>query len=499
MAAENRKESLRHSFLYNIAYQVVTVLSPLIVTPWVSRVFGVEYIGIKSYTYSIVYYFAIFGVLGLDMYGQRKIAIVKDDFQNRCITFSNIYFARFSLVLLSTLLYLAYCRAAPYDGIEKTVTLCWLFYLIREMVNPIWFLQGMEKFRIISVLGIISHIAYMACTVLFVKQKSDLPLYIIFYTVIPLAVSLCFFPAVFKLARFVKPTAAAMRLAVKESATYFVPTIATAVYSMVDKTMLGFFDPGKGSTGLYESSERLVKVALAFSTASFTIMRTRMSYLLGKKDMAAYRTAGKQFISFSLMLCWPIMFGIIGISKDFVPVFFGDGFKQVVFLSYVFSLVIPCLTISGLLQAIFIVPFDLQKSMHVYYGVIVFVNVLLNIILIKRFGTVGAIIASIAAEFLLAVILLVKAREAIEIRFIFSASVRYLLASALMLVLMETVSSRLSTAPIIALMIEFICAAASYFVFCIVLGDSFVIKHTKRVLALLAKFAGRLFRLEKAR
>ena len=487
----NRSESLKINLVFNIMYQVVTVISPLIVTPKISRVFGLDYLGIKSYTFSIVYYFAIFGVLGLDMLGQRKIAMVKDDLHERSVVFWTIYCTRFTLVFISTCIYLVYFLVARLSQVEKIVTLCWVVYLFREMINPIWFLQGMEKFRLISVLGIISQIGYIVCTVVFVNNKNDLPLYILFYTAIPLAISMCYFPTVLKHVHISTPKLTDMISSVRESIVYFVPTIATAIYSMVDKTMLGVFDPQKISTGLYESSERLVKVALALSTASFTIMRTRMSYLFGKKDPSAYRKMSYTFMSFSLMLCWPIMFGIIGISKDFVPVFFGEGFEDVVELSYTFSLVVPCLTISGLLQAIYIFPYGLQKTMDYYYGIIVTVNVIMNLVLIHFLGTLGAIIASVFAEFLLAVILIIKARKEIDVAFIAVGSTKYLVSSIIMLVSMSVISAHLHTGRIIKIVIEFSTAVITYFLVCLLLRDRFITEQSKTVFSRLKTMISR--------
>ena len=476
-----KSESLKQNLIFNIMYQAITVLSPLIVTPKISRVFGLDYLGIKSFTFSVVYYFAIFGVLGLDLLGQRKIALVKDDLQQRSATFWTIYSTRFFLVFLSTCAYIIYFFIVDLKPIEKVVTLCWVFYLIREMINPIWFLQGMGKFKLVSILGIASQIGYIVCTVVFIKQKSDLPLYILFYTVIPLVISFCYFPTVMTNVKIARPTIHDMKAAIMESVIYFVPTIATAIYSMVDKTMLGVFDPQKISTGLYESSERLVKVALALSTASFTIMRTRMSYLFSKNDPSAYRKMTYVFMSFSLMLCWPIMFGIIGISKDFVPIFFGNGFEEVVSLSYVFSLVVPCLTISGLLQAIYIFPYGLQKTMDVYYGVIVTVNIIMNLVLIRFFGTVGAIIASVFAELLLAVILIIRAKNDIDVRFIAKGSIKYFVASIAMLLVMKSVSIYMRSNPIIKVSAEFVAAVITYFIMCFALRDKFVLDQSKAV------------------
>lgn len=477
----NKKENLKLNLIFNVIYQVVAVLSPLLITPKLSRVFGADYIGVRSFTFSIVYYFAIFGVLGLDMYGQRKIALEKDDDEKRSHSFWIIFSTRFLLVGIATTLFIGYFLLFSSSDFERLIFCCWLIYLFREMINPIWFLQGIEKYRFISILSILSHVLYVTFTLAFINEKSQLPLYIVFFTAIPLLISFFYWPLVLKNVKRTQLVFKEMIGSIKESFVYFVPTIAVAIYSMVDKTMLGFFDSSKISTGLYESAEKLIKVALSISTASFTIMRTRMSYIYGKKDSDSYDKYSHTFMSLSLFLCWPIMFGIIGISKDFVPVFFGEGFEDVVKLSYVFSLVVPCLTISGLLQAIFIFPYGLQKTMDLYYVLIVAVNIVMNIILIITLGTVGAIIASVFAEFMLAVILIIRARKDIDVKFLFFGSIKYLIAAIGMFLVIMVISNYVNVGTIYKLIIEFTAAVVTYFVLCYLMADKFIITQTKNI------------------
>ena len=70
---------MKKNLIYNIIYQLLILILPLITMPYVSRVLGADGIGTYSYTYSIAYYFMIFGMLGLNNYGNRTIAKVRDD------------------------------------------------------------------------------------------------------------------------------------------------------------------------------------------------------------------------------------------------------------------------------------------------------------------------------------------------------------------------------------------------------------------------------------
>lgn len=79
------KSGVKKNYIYNLAYQILAMLAPLITTPYISRILGAKNIGIYSYTLSIVTYFTLFLVLGLHMYGQREIAYSQDDLHNQSV------------------------------------------------------------------------------------------------------------------------------------------------------------------------------------------------------------------------------------------------------------------------------------------------------------------------------------------------------------------------------------------------------------------------------
>ena len=83
-------KSVTRNYIYNLIYQILILILPLISTPYISRVLGAENIGIYSYTISIITYFILFGSLGITLYAQREIAYVQDDKEKRSKIFWEI-------------------------------------------------------------------------------------------------------------------------------------------------------------------------------------------------------------------------------------------------------------------------------------------------------------------------------------------------------------------------------------------------------------------------
>ena len=86
-----KEENVKVNFIYQSAYQILTILLPMLTSPYIARVLGADGIGIYSYTYSIVSYFVLIAKLGLDNYGNRCIASVRDDQAELNQTFSDLY------------------------------------------------------------------------------------------------------------------------------------------------------------------------------------------------------------------------------------------------------------------------------------------------------------------------------------------------------------------------------------------------------------------------
>lgn len=100
--------SIKKNYIYNTIYQVLSLITPLITAPYISRVLGSNGVGIYSYTNSIVTYFTLFAALGTASYGQREIAMHRDDPETSSKLFWEIEILSLTTTAVSLIVWIAW-------------------------------------------------------------------------------------------------------------------------------------------------------------------------------------------------------------------------------------------------------------------------------------------------------------------------------------------------------------------------------------------------------
>ena len=137
------KKSIRKNYLYNLLFQILTILIPLITAPYLSRILGVSGIGISSYTLSIVSYFILFGSVGVASYGQREIAMNRNDIRKRTKIFWELFIYKFLTTCVSIIAYIFLLLSDnQYNIIYGILSL----NILASALDISWFFQVLEIF-----------------------------------------------------------------------------------------------------------------------------------------------------------------------------------------------------------------------------------------------------------------------------------------------------------------------------------------------------------------
>ncbi len=470
--------SIKKNFLYSNIYQVISVITPFITAPYLSRVLGAEAIGIQSYTSSINTYFTMFVALGTMSYGAREISRCRNEEQKRSKIFWEIEILTLvsALICICVWLILAF-QSKEYGIYYFILTLC----LISTAFDISWFFTGLEQFRLIVVRNTIFKLVGVVCLFLFIKSSDDLLRYMMINSLTMLASTLTFWPY---LKRFiVKVPIKELKIIphLKNTFVYFIPTIATSVYTILDKSLLGWLTANHTEIGYYQQAEKIINIAKSVVFTSInSVVSVRISYLFVENKMEEVIRRIHFSMNYILFMGIGCMFGLIGVAKNFVPLFFGSGYDGVVWLLYLFSPIVVIIGISNCLESHYYTPVGKRAQSNRFLLIGSVVNLALNLILIPRFLAYGAAVASVFAEIVITTCYLIHCSTVLTVVMLLKIAWRKMLAGIWMLLSVFAVEL-LELHRIVALMIQIILGAVIYILGLLLLKDRWMIQLVKNV------------------
>lgn len=385
--------SIKKNFMYNSIYQILVICIPLITTPYISRILGAEGIGIYSYSYSVAQYYVLFIMLGLNNYGNRTIASLRDDRKKLSVAFGNIYAMQFSLGIVISIIYLIYsCFFAQ----NTYAALIMGIYVVSACFDINWFLFGMEKFGITVFRNIIIKIVTTILIFLFIKEKSDVYKYCIIMAGSMIISQVVLWPCVKKLVDYYKPTWKGIKIHIKPNLVLFLTVIAVSLFKIMDKIMLGILTDTK-QVGFYESSERIISIPIAFITALGTVMLPRITNMITNNDKGSSSLLYKSIL-LAMFLSSSMGFGIMGVSKIFVPLFYGPGYEICVQLFLILMPSCLFLAFGNVIRTQYLLPKQMDKIYVISAFLGAIINIIINLLLIPKLGAVGAAVGTLFAE-----------------------------------------------------------------------------------------------------
>ena len=245
-------KSIKKNYIYNLLQQILAFATPLITIPYVSRVLGAEGIGIYSYTNSIAFYFTLFAALGTSTYGQREISYVQDDKEKRTQVFWN---TEVRCIITTLICLIVYGIFVFFQKQNQFIYFILSISIIEVALNITWLFMGMEEFGKIVKCNILVRILNLIFIFTFVKNKTDLPVYVFGQTITMTIGFLCLWPY---LPKFVgKPKFKDLHpfKDFKVVISMFIPTIAISIYTVLDKTMIGVLTNNAAENGYFVGLE----------------------------------------------------------------------------------------------------------------------------------------------------------------------------------------------------------------------------------------------------
>lgn len=434
-------KSVTKNYFYNMFYQVLILITPLITTPYVSRVLNPEKLGEYGYTQSVVTYFILIGTVGIAMYGERETAYIQGFGENtkhkRTVLFWEINILRFLTVMVALVcFYLSFVSHSKY----RLLYMIQMIDIVANIFDISWFFQGMEEFKKTVFRNMLVKLVCVISIFVFVRTEAHLQIYILCYSLSLLLGNLSLWFYLPKYISGIQWKELKIFKHLQPAFVLFVPQIATQIYTVLDKTMLGKFASDISEVGYYEQSQKIVKLLLTIITSLGVVMLPRMASIYVKKDMKRINEYMDKSFRYTYMVAFPLMFGLISVADRFVPIFYGEGYDPVKSILIYISPIILFIGLSNVLGTQYQIPTHKQRdyTLSVVSGAIV--NFLLNLILIPKLNADGAVIATVIAEFVVLFVHFYCVRKDINIKNSLLCAKNYLIAGGIMFAISMAIS-----------------------------------------------------------
>ncbi len=470
------KKSITINYIYNMIYKVLVLITPLITTPHVSRVLGVENIGIYNYTYSVLSYFVLFGVLGLQMYGQREIAYVSENQEDKNKIFWEILWTRILTTMTALVIYIIFAFFTDY----KIFYFIFSIEILANAIDISWFYYGIENFKKITIRNVIIKIIGIICIFLFVKDYNDLNIYILCHVLVLFLGNLSLWIGLKnQITKICRPTINCLKH-IKIAFIFFLPQCLDSIYMLMDKVMLGQLSTME-EVGIYGQADKIIKMVVTVITSLGLVVSPRIakSFKTGnKKEIKKYMFNSFYFV---FLLSFPMIFGLIGISDIFSDWFFGEGYDGVSIMINVLSPIILFMGLNSIIGWQYLMTVKREKDFTKSVAIGAVMNLLLNFILIKKFNAVGAALASITSMLIMTIINFNFIKDIIKINELLNIIPKILFSSLIMFLVIKPIEL-IQINSIVITFIQILLGVLIYAILLIVFKDKFVMKYINKLI-----------------
>ena len=414
------------NYLYNLFYQILVIVLPVLTTPYITRVFSTDDLGSYGYYNSIVTYFILLATLGVANYGTKEISGHRKGVEK---TFWGIYSLQVLSTCLAVLLYIVVCRLVP--SMNNPIAFILGFSLLSRGFDISWLFQGLEDFKKITARNTMVKLLGVVSIFLLVKKPSDLYLYIILLVAYDLLGQLSMWlPAREHIGKPHLDIAYAKEH-IKPVILLFLPQIAISLYITLDRTMLGALSSTK-DVGIYDQALKLLNILLTLVTSLGSVMLPRISNLLSSGNQKAVNKLHEMsFLVYNLVI-FPMIAGILIINKDFVNFFLGQDFQDARYAIAIMVFRMFFIGWTNIMGIQILIPHNKNREFMLSTTIPAVFSVGLNLLLIPPLGYIGASIVSVATEGLVWLIQLYFTRSYLKEVKILPSMLKILLAALLM-------------------------------------------------------------------
>lgn len=387
-------KSLATNAAFNAAYKAISVVFPLIVSVYVSRILMPAGVGEVQFASSLASYFVTFAALGLPSYGVREVSRARQR-GDLDMVFSELFILNAISSLASAVIYCLMVCSIYGSSQSFVLHIVFVSQIALNLFNIDWFYQGLEEFAFIAVRSVAVKLLTIVLMFVFIHDSGDTLAY---------ALLLCagsvgnYFLNIVQLSRYVKLTFHGLKIKRHLAPTLYLLAVAAAadIYGKLNTTLLGIFSTSE-ATGFYSCGLSCINACLQMLLAVTAVFLPRLS-LFYAADRIAFNKLVSRGLGILIFVGLPLLVGIQFVADDAVALLFGAAFAPSASVVRILSLLLLVKGIGDLMCYQVLMAAGKERLFLPSRILGSLVNLALGIPLISCFGENGAAVASVASE-----------------------------------------------------------------------------------------------------
>ncbi len=397
------RKRLTGNFFSLSILQALNYILPLITLPYLVRVLGPEKYGLISFAQAFIGYFIILTDYGFSLSATREISIHRDNKEKVSEIFSSVMTIKFFLGILSFIILAIMLALIPRFGQDWLIYILTFGTVLGNILFPIWFFQGMENMKWITILNIVSKTIFTICIFIFIHRVSDYPYVALINSLGYLVAGIISLIIVFKnfKVKFVLPKLENIKYQLKEGWHIFVSNIAISLYTTSNTFILGLFT-NNTIVGYYSGAEKIVKAVQGLiNPISQTIYPYLSKLAIESKEKALIflrklvKIIGTAFFIVSLL--------IFILAPFIVKIILGNQYQQSILPLRILSFLPFIIGFSNIFAIQGLYAFRLQWVVSRFIIPIAFFHLILLSILTYLYSLIGVSVAVIITEVLITI------------------------------------------------------------------------------------------------
>lgn len=385
-------ENLSKNFIWLAAANIVGSLFGAILFIYLARALGPDSFGYFSYAFTITFFLANFIDMGLSTYGIREIA--KD--RSRVFGYaSEIVSFRFLAAVLLFFLLVVATILSSHSSLLKAIIIASSLMLFTFALATEWVFQGIEKMKMVFISFAVTSSLQLGLTYIFVKKPSDLLKAPIIYFIATVPILLIYlkilnFRVLLKIGDLKKMLSYL-------SSSLFIWSIAVfaQVYNGLDILIVGLFRPIQ-EVGYFTIARRVVGAFILFIIFLTNAVLPKLSYAFCN-DKLLFKSTTRKFLRLAVALTVFILLPLIFVSGRIMVFAVGREYLPAA---------LPLnIMIIGLIFVLFNLPYStgliacgMEKDVMIQTAASAVLSLLLNFIIIPRYGIIGASVSFTIVE-----------------------------------------------------------------------------------------------------